>query len=95
MDALIKIVPIDLKTIATQSHPRPFEDVLPAILAEIRRSNALVDKVYDSEEKLTAADDPQIIAFATDRLTAAATFTASLYWTAWKKSALVKLPSFL
>ena len=95
MDALIQIVRIDWKAVAAQSHPQPFEEVLPATLAEIRRSNALVDKVYGMEKKLTAADDPEVIALGADRLRAAATFTASLYWTAWKKSALVKLPSFL
>ena len=42
-----------------------------------------------------AIRDAEVRAFATDRMRAAISFTASLYRTAWEESAELKVPSWL
>jgi hypothetical protein len=78
-------------------HPAAFGAVLPAVMAEIRRSSALVDLVYGLEKQLPAETDPvapgsAVEKFAIGRMRAAATSIASLYVTAWQDSAAIKLP---
>lgn len=83
----------------SQPAPVAFDQVFPAILDELARSHALVDKVYDLEKDLPAENQPlpadgPARAFAAERLTAAARFTASLFLTAWVKSETYKLPDW-
>lgn len=73
--------------------------LLKGVLDEIGRSHALVQRVYAMEKDIPAADaalDPNspAAAFATERLKAAATFTACLCLTAWRDSQAIKLPSW-
>jgi hypothetical protein len=77
--------------------PAPFGAVLPAVMAEIRRSHALVDRVYELDKQLPAETDPiapgsAVEKFTVDRMRAAAGLIASLYMTAWQDSAAIKLP---
>ena len=70
------------------------------MFAEFHRSHGLVERVYDLEDRLPsvrakAIRDAEVRAFATDRMRAAISFTASLYRTAWEESAELKLPSWL
>jgi len=97
----VTISPDDMAPIATallaDVHPATFGAVLPAVMAEIRRSSALVGRVYELEKQLPAETDPiapgsAVEKFAIDRMRAAARLVASLYLTAWKDSAAVKLP---
>ncbi len=95
VDALIEKAGLDPAGIAEQIRPEPFERVWPAILRQLDRSHALVDRVYDLEAALPGRHEPmpaspQVVAFGRDRLLAASRFTASLYLTAWRDSA--KLP---
>ena len=77
----------------------PVQDLLPGVLAEIGRSHRLVESVYQLAKDLPdlakplPADGP-VRAFASERLRAAVRFTASLYVTAWRDSATIKLPSW-
>jgi hypothetical protein len=77
----------------------PLKDLLPGIMAEFRRSHALVDRVYEIEAGLPgatealAADSPAA-AFARERLAASARFTAVLILTAWEDSHSLKLPDW-
>ena len=97
----VTISPDDLAPIATallaDVHPAAFGAVLPALMAEVRRSSALVGRVYDLEKQLPAETDPiapgsAVEKFAIDRMRAAAKLIASLYLTAWQDSAAIKLP---
>jgi len=77
-----------------------YEDLLPAVLAQIERTAGQVDKVYQLDKQLPdgkapAKLPPAVAAFADERLRAAARFVASLYLTAWVNSAKVRLPSWL
>lgn len=75
------------------------EELFPAILAEIQRSHALVDRVYELEAQLPPMEGdpplpPDVAAFAQERMQAAAVFTASLYLTAWRDSAKIEIPDW-
>jgi len=77
----------------------PFEELSSGVLTELRRSNQLVDRVYELENSLPASNEPlqlgsAVSRFAAERLEAAAVFTARLYTTAWRDSAGVKLPEW-
>ena len=81
------------------SQAAPFDDVLGATVAEIKRSHALVDRVYELEGELPAYEAPldqhsKVAEFLRERLKAATVFTASLYLTAWRNSANVTLPAW-
>jgi len=87
----------DANTLLTALRPAAFEAVLPAVMAEIRRSAALVDRVYELEKQLPAeteriAPGSAVEKFTIDRMRAAAGLIASLYVTAWRDSAAIKLP---
>ncbi|MCJ7543377.1 MAG: hypothetical protein MUP47_02235, partial [Phycisphaerae bacterium] len=75
------------------------EELFPAILAEIQRSHALVERVYELEAQLPPMESdpplaPEVAAFAQERMRAAAIFTASLYLTAWRDSAKIEIPDW-
>ncbi len=77
----------------------PFEELFPAILAEIQRSHALVDRVYELESQLPPMDSdqplpPEVAELTTERMQAASVFTASLYLTAWRNSAKIEIPDW-
>jgi hypothetical protein len=99
VDALIEKVPTEPAAVAVKIRPRAFERIWPAILEEIDRSHALVDRVYALERQLPGRDerlgeDAEVLAFGKDRLQAAAEFIASLYLTAWRDSADLPLPDW-
>jgi hypothetical protein len=83
---------------ARDVRPAPFDDVLAAAVAELKRSHALVDRVYELERELPAFAAPldqnaRLAEFLRDRLAVAARFTASLFLTAWRNSERVRLPA--
>jgi hypothetical protein len=71
---------------------------MPGILARIRRTHQLVDRVYELDSQVPAIQAPiadkAVNRFAAGRLRAAAEFTASLYLTAWANSAKIMLPDW-
>lgn len=71
------------------------DSLMPAILAQLHASNALVDSVYALEGELDHLESPRVRAFAEERARAAAGFTAGLYVRAWEISAAVELPGWL
>jgi hypothetical protein len=88
---------LDANTLLAEVRLAAFEAVLPAVMAEIRRSSALVGRLYELEKQLPAETDPivpgsAVEKFTIDRMRAAATFIASLYVTAWQDSAAIELP---
>jgi hypothetical protein len=80
-----------------RASPAPFPDLAAGVFAELDRSRRLVDRVYALRAALPAATepigaDPELSAFAADRLRAAAAFVARLYLTAWERSAELPAP---
>lgn len=106
VDVLIERLNLDPARIAEGLEPVVFEEVWPAVLRELEASHALVDRVYELEALLPSdggserrregeAADGRVAEFAQERAKAAARFTGSLYWSAWRKSAEVVLPEWL
>jgi hypothetical protein len=99
VDALIQKLEAEPVEVAGRVRPESFDDLWPAVLAQLSRSHALVDKTYDLESLLPGRqdplpDNPKVVEFARDRLEAAAWFAASLYLTAWRDSEKVSLPEW-
>ncbi len=99
VDALLGKLPLDAGVRVDPKAVTPFKELFPAILAELKASHALVEKVYAMEKALPAYADPlpaegEVAAFARERLAAAATFTARLYATAWRLSASIEIPEW-
>ena len=73
--------------------------MLPAVLDALYDSHALVDRVYELEDRLQWQEggepDQEVETFASERLTSAVIFTARLFATAWDLSARVELPESL
>jgi len=99
VDALLQKVKVGPEALAGRIRPAAFDKLMPAVVAEIKRSHALLDKVYELESQLPLAEaglpaDSKVARFAEERLGAAANFTASLFLTAWKNSARLALPDW-
>ena len=99
VDALLQKLRGEPKATAGDVKPTAFDKLLPAVVAEIKRSHRLVDKVYRLQNEIPDLDAPlparsQVAEFAEGRLRACANFTACLYLTAWRKSARLELPEW-
>ncbi|MEX0775456.1 MAG: hypothetical protein WD042_07050 [Phycisphaeraceae bacterium] len=100
VDHLVEQLALDPMAIAKDAKVVKFDDLMPAVLAEIEKSYALIEKVYELEPQLPGPEVNKgaiaqpVVAFANERARAAASFTASLYATAWAKSADLKLPEW-
>ncbi len=77
------------------------DGVAAMIMDAIRESHGKLDLVYKLEGKLPDPDaappekvDPEVRAFALERLGAGARLTAALWYSAWTASAEVKLPAW-
>lgn len=95
VDALVEKLELDPEDLARGLEIGAADSLIPAILATIDQSRALVDVVYELEGDLGTAQTPQVRDFAWERASAAAQFTAVLYLTAWEKSEKIKLPGWL
>jgi len=98
-DALMGKLSVAPAAAAKGLQPVPLDKLLGGIVEQITRSHALVDRVYEMEARLPAYEghldeDSDVGRFTTERLRAAAEFTASLYLTAWRDSAAVKIPAW-
>lgn len=96
MDRLFRKLHTPDAEVVADLQSEPFDDLFAAVVAELKRSHALVDQVYALESALPEGDaeninDPKVEAFALDRLRTSVVFTASLFHTAWVKSADVQL----
>ena len=77
----------------------PFDDLFPAIIAHLRKTHTLVERVYELDKHLPALNDPlpnkgPVPAFAVERLKASAIFAARLLRTAWRQSKKIQLPAW-
>jgi hypothetical protein len=100
VDALLGKLAIDANRPLAGVQAAPMDDLLAGVMAEIAASHALVERVYELEKDLPTYDAPLAAGspaarFAAERLRACARFIASLYLTAWRDSAKIKLPEWL
>ena len=78
----------------------PADSLMAEVVSQVMRGFDLVDRVYElspNMPKYGQTDwerDEVVIKFAMERAREAARFTASLYLTAWRKSANVKMPGY-
>jgi hypothetical protein len=77
----------------------PYDDLMAAVAAELGRSHALVDRVYELEDDLPAYEAPldpksKSVEFLRERLAASSQFTARLFATAWQDSANITFPEW-
>ena len=97
MDAVLAKLPdaalpgIDPNTVT------PLPKLFEGVVAELKASNRLVDRIYALEKQLPEAPEPvpakgPVLALVQERMAAAARFTARLYVTAWRNSAGAELP---
>src|SRR5690606_17595019 len=75
-------------------------ELMALIKREFDQSHALVDRVYELESAIPPMDnltltDPAVRDFTSDRMHASARFTATVFLTAWRGSAEVRLPDWL
>ena len=95
MDALVEGIGFAPEVLAKEQELQNMDPLLPGILARIDESREHIDGVYELKEDLEKVEEAKVRAFGEDRARAAVNFTASLYWTAWKLSEEVRLPSWL
>jgi len=100
VDSLIEKVGLKPEDLARGRQPEAYPRLLPAVVAEIERSRALIDRTYELEvmlppERGAWTAGPEVRAFTEERGRAATHFIASLYLTAWRNSAGVRLPPWL
>lgn len=101
-DALFDTVPLDVAALTRELPVRDLGDHWAAIATELAASHALVDEVYRLEplmrldvDRGDAPPPPELAAFAGERFRTTASFLASLFYTAWQRSAAIQLPPWL
>ena len=95
IDALPERLALDPEALAKGQTLATADSLMPAILAQLTASNALVDSVYALEGELDKLESPRVRAFAEERSRAAVNFTAALYVRAWELLATLELPAWL
>jgi hypothetical protein len=100
MDALIEKLELTPQALARDQQPVAFEALLPTVVAEINAGRTHIDRVYALEADLPPESgawtpSPAARELGIERGRAATKFLASLYLTAWKKSASIELPPWL
>jgi len=95
LDALVERIGFDPDRLAEGQKPRNLEPLMPGILAQIDESRKHVDEVYELAGELEQVELETVRAFGEERARVAVNFTASLYFTAWRLSEEVRLPSWL
>jgi hypothetical protein len=100
VDGLFERLPLDVPALTRDLPVDELADPWAAIKSEMTASHALVDRVYELEPALRAgaADGhryaPAVASFTDERFRATARFLASLYYTAWRRSAAIEMPSW-
>lgn len=99
VDGLFERVSLDPAALVRDLPVGEQVDPWSAIKLEMTRSHALVDHVYELEPALRAGVErgdysPAVVTFTEERFRSTAAFLASLYYTAWRRSALIEMPSW-
>jgi hypothetical protein len=99
VDGLFERVPLDPAALVRGLVVDEQADPWAAIKGEMTRSHALVDPVYALEPALRAGAEggtygAPVVSFTEERFRATAGFLANLFYTAWRRSASVEMPSW-
>ena len=97
VDALLGEVRFDRAGALSGIAARPFSDLAAAVREEILASHAQVDRTYALAPLLDPAggrEHPAVAGFVCERYAAGARFVASLWLTAWERSAAIELPAW-
>jgi hypothetical protein len=100
VDSLIEKLQMQPAALAKNQRVTAVSSLLPAIVQELEQSRSHIDVTYSLESQLPPENGawtatPQVRAFADERAREATRFTASLFLTAWRNSAKIKLPQWL
>lgn len=97
VDSAVEILKLDPTALAKAQQVEAVGDLMPAIIKQIKAGHGLVDSVYALAEDYQDLKNPSpaLVDFTNDRAREAVRWTASLYLTAWKLSADIKLPGWL
>jgi hypothetical protein len=95
VDSVLERIGFAPQELAQGLVPAAIDSLMGGIAAQLEESHALVDQVYALMGKWEDEKDPQVGALAQERAREAVRFTASLYLTAWQKSAQIRLPGWL
>jgi hypothetical protein len=101
IDNLIRPARLTPERIAETLEIAAPEDIFAEILATLARSHARVDTVYKLEpllpplrDKTDEPLDPRVAALALDAAREGARLTATVWYSAWRRSASLRLPSW-
>jgi hypothetical protein len=99
VDALVEKTDCRGNSIAQKQELLIFKDLMTGIWEEIHFVHGLVPKVYSLEKKIPDTkkpleSDPELNAFAKERLRSSSLFLARLYLTAWVNSAKIEVPEW-
>jgi hypothetical protein len=98
VDGLFISAAFDASTALAGLRPETIAEPWQRVLAELAASHALLGRVRALEAQLPRIDerssDPEIVAFAAERYRSTAGFLASLYWSAWQRSATIEVPAW-
>jgi hypothetical protein len=100
VDSLVEKLYMQPARLAANQRIVAFPELLPYIVQELEQSRARIDITYLLESQFPPESGawkatPEVKAFADERARAATRFSASLFLTAWRNSAKIKLPSWL
>lgn len=101
VDALPESLEMDAATLAAGHVIEPVDSLMTDVVAQLYRGFELVDRVYELGPRMLKYGqkdwerDEEVVSFALERVRESVRFTASLYLTAWRRSASLKLPGWL
>ncbi len=101
VDALIEFLELKPAVLADSQEIAPLGNLIKDIAKSVESGYTLVDRVYELADSLPDTHDkqwtsaPEVIEFARERARESVRLTASLYFTAWRMSATIELPSWL
>lgn len=97
VDSAIERLKLDPTALAKAQQVEAVDDLMPAIIEQIKAGFSLVDNVYALAEdwKNLKEPTPALVDFTNDCAREAVRWTASLYLTAWELSENIKLPGWL
>ena len=97
VDSSIEIIKLNPTELAKNQQVKSVEELMPAIVQQIKDGHSLVDRVYNFVDEYQKLNQPSqdLMDFTNERSREAVRWTASLYLTAWKMSENIRLPGWL
>jgi len=97
VDSSIELLKLNPSELAKELQVEPVDDLMPAIIKQIKDGHSLVDRVYEMVHEYQKLNQPsqELMDFTDIRSREAVRWTATLYLTAWKMSENITLPGWL